>query len=125
MLRYDTNTLNYKYLCIFLWFSLEINVITDVPKIRKFKFDENIKEGEVATVMCSASSAMKPIDFKWEKNGQQIAESSENPRIQDGVIHSVLIFDSVKSSDDGNYTCIVTGPSGQDRHSAQLIVKGK
>lgn len=102
-----------------------ISIFTDAPKIKKFKFDENIKEGEVASVTCIATSAVKPVNFKWERNGQLIAQSSENPRIEDGTIHSVLVFDSVKSSDDGNYTCIVTNPSGQDRHTAQLMVKGK
>lgn len=100
-------------------------IVIDAPKIRKFKFDENIKEGEAASVTCLATSSVKPINFKWSKNGQTITESSENPKIQDGIIHSVLVFDSVKSSDDGNYTCIVTSPSGQDRYSTQLIVKGK
>lgn len=118
------NILNYRSLKIFFTYNYTHH-ITAAPKIRKFKFDENIKEGEIATVTCSASSAVKPINFKWEKNGQLITETSENPRIQEGIIHSVLVFDSVKSSDDGNYTCIVTSPSGQDRHSAQLIVKGK
>lgn len=75
--------------------------------------------------MCLATSAQKPVAFKWEKNGFPISSNSENPRIEDSTIYSVLVFDSVKSSDDGNYSCIVTSAAGQDKHIAQLLVKGK
>lgn len=74
--------------------------------------------------MCLATSAQKPIVFKWEKNGQSIPSNSEIPRIEGGTIHSVLVFDSVKSTDDGNYTCIVSTTTGRDKHTAHLLVKG-
>ncbi|XP_035230449.1 neural cell adhesion molecule L1-like protein, partial [Stegodyphus dumicola] len=95
----------------------------DSPKIKKFNFEDNIKEGDVASVMCLATSAVKPVKFQWEKNGQPISDYAKTARIEDGTSHSVLVFDSVQFSDYGNYTCIASNAAGSDRFTAQLHVK--
>ncbi|GFT23978.1 titin, partial [Nephila pilipes] len=97
--------------------------VRDTPKVKQFRFDDNIREGDVASVMCLVTSGSKPINFQWKKNGNPISSSNNNVRIDDGAIHSVLVFDSVKLSDDANYTCIAINSEGQDTFTAELNVK--
>lgn len=75
--------------------------------------------------MCLATSAVKPIKFQWERNGQLISENARNVRIEDGTSHSVLVFDSVELTDFGNYSCIAQNTDGTDKYTTELIVKGK
>ncbi|GFV73982.1 hemicentin-1 [Trichonephila clavipes] len=106
-------------------FTLSVRVIclTDPPKVKQFRFDDNIREGDVASVMCLVTSGSKPVKFQWNKNGNPISISDNNVRIDDGAIHSVLVFDSVKLTDDANYTCIAMNAEGQDSFTAELNVK--
>ncbi|GIY09038.1 titin [Caerostris extrusa] len=97
--------------------------ITEAPKVKNFHFDDNIKEGDPASVICLATSTIKPVKFHWHKNNQPISSSNNNIRIDDGAIHSVLVFNSVTPSDDGNYTCIAVTSEGQDKFTAHLSVK--
>ncbi|GIY67333.1 titin [Caerostris darwini] len=97
--------------------------VRDPPKVKQFRFDDTIKEGDVASVMCLVTSGSKPVTFQWEKNGKPISIASNDVRIDDGAIHSVLVFDSVKLSDDGNYTCKAINAEGQDSFTAELNVK--
>lgn len=93
--------------------------------MKQFHFDDNITEGDVASVMCLATSGLKPVKFQWTKNGNPISTSDRKVRIDDGAIHSVLVFDSVEPTDDGNYSCIAQNADGQDTFTAQLNVKGE
>ncbi|GFR22302.1 basement membrane-specific heparan sulfate proteoglycan core protein [Trichonephila clavata] len=97
--------------------------LTDPPKIKPFRFDDNIREGDVASVMCLVTSGSKPVKFQWNQNGNPISISNKNVRIEDGTIHSVLVFDSVKLTDDANYTCIAMNAEGQDSFTTELNVK--
>lgn len=95
----------------------------DSPKIKKFHFDENIKEGDVTSVTCFAVSQRKPLKFEWKKNGKDIADNSI--RMKEDNEFALLIFDSVKVNDSGNYTCLVSNTEGSDSYSAYLGVKGE
>ncbi|GBL76499.1 Titin [Araneus ventricosus] len=97
--------------------------VRDPPKVKQFRFDDNIKEGDVASVMCLVTSGSKPVKFQWNKNGSPVSVSNSDVRIDDGAIHSVLVFDSVKLSDDANYTCVAMNSEGQDSFTAELNVK--
>ncbi|KAG8178107.1 hypothetical protein JTE90_017454 [Oedothorax gibbosus] len=97
--------------------------IRDPPKVKQFHFDDNIREGDVASVTCLATSGLKPVKFQWTKNGIPISSSDIKVRIDDGAIHSVLVFDSVEPDDDGNYSCIALNADGQDTFTAQLNVR--
>ncbi|CAL1281289.1 unnamed protein product [Larinioides sclopetarius] len=97
--------------------------VREPPKVKNFRFDDNIKEGDIASVTCLATSGIKPVKFQWLKNGHPITPSNSNVRIDDGAIHSVLVFDYVTLSDDGNYTCIAITSDGQGKFTAQLNVK--
>ncbi|GFU50491.1 titin [Nephila pilipes] len=98
-------------------------IVRDPPKVKSFRFDDNIKEGDIASVTCLATSSIKPVKFQWYKNEHPISISDSNVRIDDGAIHSVLVFDYVSLSDDGNYTCMAKTNEGQDKFTAQLNVK--
>lgn len=93
--------------------------------MKQFHFDDNIREGDVASVTCLATSGLKPVTFQWTKNGNPISTSNSKVRIDDGAIHSVLVFDYVEPVDDGNYSCIATNSDGKDTFMAQLNVKGR
>lgn len=96
---------------------------TDAPKIKKFSFDDNVKEGDATSVMCFATSEIKPLRFQWRKNGN-LLENKKHIRAEDSSAYSVLVFDSVQISDTGNYSCFVSTTSGQDSYTAELNVKG-
>ncbi|GIY67332.1 hemicentin-1 [Caerostris darwini] len=95
----------------------------DLPKIKKFSFEDNIKQGDVASVMCFATSSQMPIAFQWEKDGRPITEKVRHAKVEDGSSHSVLAFHSVELSDHGNYSCIATNIEGSDKYTAELSVK--
>ncbi|GFS52408.1 titin [Trichonephila inaurata madagascariensis] len=97
--------------------------VRDPPKVKPFRFEDNIREGDVASVTCLVTSGSKPVKFQWNKNGNPISINNKNVRIDDGAIHSVLVFDSVKLTDDANYSCIAKNTEGQDSFTAELYVK--
>ncbi|GFR23250.1 contactin-5, partial [Trichonephila clavata] len=98
-------------------------ILRDHPKIKKFFFEDNIKQGDVASVMCLATSSVMPVKFHWEKNGVPIAEAAKHAKVEDGSSFSVLVFHSVELSDHGNYSCIATNAEGNDRYTTDLTVK--
>ncbi|GIY09035.1 down syndrome cell adhesion molecule-like protein 1 [Caerostris extrusa] len=97
--------------------------LSDVPKIKKFSFEENVQEGDLASVICLAVSSSKPLSFSWFKNGEQIGEGTNGVRIDNSGEYSVLILDSVSLQSAGNYTCKVTNPFGSAIHASQLEIK--
>lgn len=97
----------------------------DLPKVRKFQFEENVQEGETISVTCFAVSQNKPLSFRWDKNGEEIDERFNNIRIENSGDYSVLILRDVKLESSGNYTCSAQNPSGIAKQTAHLLVKGK
>lgn len=96
----------------------------DSPVIKKFNFEDNVKEGDFVSVVCIVKSGSHPITFVWFKNGEEFKTSKKNASIENSPVTSVLILNSVTSESDGNYTCSAKNSFGSDRHSATLKVKG-
>ncbi|XP_055939793.1 cell adhesion molecule DSCAML1-like isoform X5 [Argiope bruennichi] len=97
--------------------------LSDVPKIKKFSFEDNVQEGDLASVICLAVSVSKPLSFSWSKNGALIEEGRDDVRIDNSGEYSVLILDHVTLKSAGNYTCTVTNPFGTVSYSSLLDVK--
>lgn len=73
--------------------------------------------------MCFATSDVKPLRFQWRKNGNLLT-NEKHIKAEDSASYSVLVFDSVRMTDSGNYSCLVSSASGQDSFSAEFNVKG-
>lgn len=96
-----------------------------MPKVKKFQFEDNVREGDTVSVTCFAVSQNKPLSFRWDKNGEQIGEKSQKLRIESSKDFSVLILNDVNLESSGNYTCSAQNPSGIAKQTAVLLVKGK
>lgn len=108
------------------FYLIKINYISfsDAPQIKKFSFDENVRQGDVVQITCFAVSPVKPFIFAWKKDGIDLKETAQDVRIENGRDFSILILDNVNTDSSGNYTCIVQNTDGKDRHTAFLSVKG-
>lgn len=102
-----------------------MSFLLGIPKIKKFAFEENVKEGDFASATCIAISNEKPLSFSWSKNHQEIHSSSKGTKINGGEDYSILMLNEVSIEDDGNYTCKVENSRGSVTYSAALSVKGK
>ncbi|KAG8172827.1 hypothetical protein JTE90_022929 [Oedothorax gibbosus] len=97
--------------------------IRESPIIKKFQFEENVKEGDFVSVVCIIKDGSQPISFEWFKNGDEFKTSNKDTIIESGPITSALILNSVTSKSDGNYTCTARNSFGRDQHSSSLKVK--
>lgn len=100
-------------------------LITDLPKVKKIQFEDNVREGDTVSVICFAVSQNKPLSFRWDKNGEEIDEKLINGRIENSEDYSVLILNDVKLESNGNYTCSAQNPIGITKQTATLQVKGE
>ncbi|GFV73983.1 titin, partial [Trichonephila clavipes] len=98
-------------------------IIREPPIIKKFQFEENVKEGDFVSVVCIVKSGTQPITFMWFKDGQEFRSSSKDASIENSPVTSALILNSVTSESDGNYTCKAKNSYGSDQHSSALKVK--
>ncbi|XP_054724330.1 cell adhesion molecule DSCAML1-like [Uloborus diversus] len=98
-------------------------LMSELPKIKKFTFEEKIQEGDIASVACLVVSTTKPLSFTWEKDGDVITESAKNIRIDNSGDYSVLIINDVSLKSSGNYTCRVSNSFGSATHTARLEIK--
>ncbi|GFU28491.1 titin [Nephila pilipes] len=123
-MQYVFQSINFiRHLAVFILITSSTVSSSDIPKIKKFSFEENVQEGDLASVTCIAISSNKPLSFMWYKNGQKIDITTSNIRIDNSGEYSILILDNVSINSAGNYTCTVSNPSGSTSHTAQLIVK--
>lgn len=95
-----------------------------MPKVKKIQFEDNVREGDTVSVICFAVSQIKPLSFRWDKNGEEIGEKLQNVRIENSEDYSVLILNDVKLESSGNYTCSAQNPSGISKQTANLLIKG-
>ncbi|GFU28492.1 titin [Nephila pilipes] len=98
-------------------------LLTEPPIIKKFQFEENVKEGDFVSVVCIVKSGTQPIAFMWFKNGEEFKSSTKDASIENSPVTSALILNSVTSESDGNYTCKAKNNFGNDQHSTALKVK--
>ncbi|XP_015791754.1 Down syndrome cell adhesion molecule-like protein Dscam2 [Tetranychus urticae] len=95
------------------------------PKIKPFSFPKSTVAGETVSVTCVLSTITAQTDFKWLKDGVDLAIISQRDRryqLLPAKGASVLLINSVILEDYGNYTCIVNTPFGSDKYSAPLII---
>lgn len=99
--------------------------IAESPVVKKFKFEENVKEGDFVSVSCVAKSGSQPITFVWHKSGEKITAENKGISIENTPISSLLVLNYATSESDGNYSCTAKNKFGSDFHSTTLNVKGK
>lgn len=63
--------------------------------------------GTVSKVNCKAQGSSPPM-ITWFKEGQLLNELPAHVAVNNGT----LVFNGVKSSDKGRYTCVATNPQG-------------
>ncbi|XP_054724331.1 leucine-rich repeats and immunoglobulin-like domains protein 3 [Uloborus diversus] len=109
--------------CFQLLLLISTCVAKDMPVIKVFNFEDNIKEGDIVSVMCLTIAGAQPITFAWEKNGEELQTSNNLINIENSPVVSVLILNGVSTSSDGNYTCSAKNNFGSSHHTASLTVK--
>ncbi|KAL3203380.1 hypothetical protein MRX96_053231, partial [Rhipicephalus microplus] len=93
------------------------------PKVLPFVIPKNLLVGESVSFICSAASGSKPLKFMWIKDDATVHRGTAL-RITDSADYSTLTIESLKTSDAGNYTCVVSNSGGTVSHSDVLHVKG-
>ncbi|XP_049272553.1 hemicentin-1-like [Rhipicephalus sanguineus] len=92
------------------------------PKVLPFVIPKNLLVGESVSFICSAASGSKPLKFVWIKDDATVHRGTAL-RITDSADYSTLTIESLKTSDAGNYTCVVSNSGGTVSHSDVLHVK--
>ncbi|KAH6928080.1 hypothetical protein HPB50_011607 [Hyalomma asiaticum] len=92
------------------------------PKVVPFVMPKNLLVGERISITCSAASGTKPLTFAWIKDDATLHRGSAL-RITDSSDYSTLSIENLKTSDAGNYTCVVSNSGGTVSHSDVLHVK--
>ncbi|KAM7294607.1 hypothetical protein ISCGN_024113, partial [Ixodes scapularis] len=95
--------------------------VTVAPKLQDFAFSSQIAVGKKAQVHCAVLEGDGPFDFSWTKDGSPLGHRATVRQLTDS---SVLSLDAVVVGDIGNYTCVVSSPTGSDSYTAALSVKG-
>ncbi|XP_074598354.1 cell adhesion molecule Dscam1-like [Brevipalpus obovatus] len=91
------------------------------PSIANFFFQNNLRESQRASVLCTVTSGDYPIKTKWLKNNVSI----DDPGIkiqQLSDYSSILLFESLTLNQKGDYTCIVSNDAGTATHTAHLSI---
>lgn len=79
--------------------------------------DEEVTEGQTATLRCELTKAA-PVE--WRKGSTLLQASDKYKMRQEGTVRKLLIQD-VELKDAGEYTCVC----GEQETTAALIVHGK
>ncbi|KAL3180814.1 hypothetical protein MRX96_037234 [Rhipicephalus microplus] len=110
---------------LFTWwtFTGEAQTNPNPPKVLPFVIPKNLLVGERISITCSAASGTKPLTFMWIKDDATLHRGSAL-RITDSSDYSTLSIENLKTSDAGNYTCVVSNSGGTASHSDVLQVKG-
>lgn len=102
--------------------SVEIVVMVP-PTLDELTFGTNIKEGEIAKVICSVKIGDVPVFFSWLKDGVSI---TANLKIEERNLDlfSILLIRNVGLQHCGVYTCIAANHAGRVNQTAELFIKG-
>ncbi|XP_055939187.1 cell adhesion molecule DSCAML1-like isoform X10 [Argiope bruennichi] len=76
-------------------------------RIQPFSFPPDSAIGNRVSVTCTPLKGEK-MEFKWVRNGQELASGRHNINILSYPMLSSLVIDPLTSEDSGNYTCIVS-----------------
>ncbi|XP_015789143.1 Down syndrome cell adhesion molecule-like protein Dscam2 isoform X2 [Tetranychus urticae] len=92
------------------------------PTIANFSFPANLREGQRASVICTAASGDYPIHVKWLKDNVPVNHQRGIKVSQLSDYSSILLFESLALEHKGNYTCIATNEAGTATHTAHMII---
>lgn len=87
------------------------------PGIQESLRDQEVTEGQVATLSCELTKAA-PVE--WRKGSTLLKASDKYKMRQEGKVRKLLIQD-VEMKDGGEYMCVC----GEQETTAALIVHGK
>ncbi|UYV62083.1 hypothetical protein LAZ67_1007772 [Cordylochernes scorpioides] len=94
------------------------------PKIQPFVIPTNLKPGDKVSLTCSSIKGQPPFTIKWLKNGESFnTKSNSKIKLVSNEHISTLYFESINSSDGGNYTCEMSNKHGQDSYTAALNIQ--
>ncbi|PRD27171.1 UNVERIFIED_CONTAM: Hemicentin-1 [Trichonephila clavipes] len=96
--------------------------VSDLPKIQKIFFPDQVVTGQRTSATCTAISGTPPMEFKWLKNGLSI-KPNQQFTIRTYADYSILFIENVDLSTSGNYTCELSNSAGNDRFTALLEIK--
>lgn len=104
----------------------DFNLSSSVPpKLLPIDFEsEIIMEGDFAQSSCVLRKGDKPITMSWLFNGYPLSSNDDIQITKMGSRSSILTIDSVKGSNQGNYTCVASNQAGSMAVHASLIVEG-
>ncbi|GBM46999.1 Titin [Araneus ventricosus] len=89
--------------------------------IQPFSFPSNSAIGKRVSVTCTPLEGEK-MEFKWLRNGKELASGSHNVNILSYPLLSNLIIDPLTSEDSGNYTCVVSSRGLTGSYTTRLEV---
>lgn len=98
------------------------------PSIQPFRFPSELSPGDTAVAVCVVrKGSAGPHSLTWTKDGKHTDHVS-SPRIsvsrQSDYVSTLTVRD-ITPRDNGNYTCHVENPTGNDEFSAFLAVEGR
>ncbi|KAL3180821.1 hypothetical protein MRX96_037237 [Rhipicephalus microplus] len=82
----------------------EVRVSVYEFKLQPFRFPSDAVEGKTVTVLCTTTTAISGVQYRWLKDGKHVSESSKI-RLRTFPELSSLIVGPLQESDSGNYTC--------------------
>ncbi|XP_035702797.1 Down syndrome cell adhesion molecule-like protein Dscam2 isoform X2 [Folsomia candida] len=101
--------------------SVSVNILRP-PVISSFNFDDNLQEGQRTSISCNVMSGDLPIDISWLKDSQPIPPTLNVTPMRVKFL-SNLIFEELRGSHSGIYTCSASNAAATVNFSAHLVVK--
>lgn len=92
------------------------------PNLQPIFLPEFVSAGEKVTAACAIKSGVRPLKFRWEKDGQKI-EDVPNASVDIQTDYAVMTIGPATRENIGNYTCIVENSAGRDSFTVPLILK--
>lgn len=99
-------------------------ILARKPVLSPFAPRFTVEQNEIFQLTCSIAQGTKPIVFEWFKNGSKLSKSQPDILLDTKALTSILLFESVKVSHSGNFTCRASNSDGFDQSSTILQVKG-
>ncbi|PRD27649.1 UNVERIFIED_CONTAM: Down syndrome cell adhesion molecule-like protein [Trichonephila clavipes] len=90
-------------------------------RIQPFSFPSDSAIGKRVSVTCTPLTGEK-MEFKWLRNGQELASGRNNINILSYPLLSNLVIDPLTSEDSGNYTCVVSSRGLTGSYTTKLDV---